>query len=229
MFERTTQGVITLLRNEVSDPRSRGADQTDSFTGDGTATTFTLTKAAVKNVKSCTVAGVTQYEGEDFSVDYENNQIIFVTAPALNAAISITYHYDQTWIYPDYPREDATMPRISVFYVGGFESRRGIGEQFDATTKKRMFVASHQIDIWIKKGDVWKVDGTKISGGKLLDVIADDVLDALVKNKEWLYRAFNIHDLIVSSSRDWGYDEDTQLYRKTITIDLEVFERTLNN
>lgn len=68
-------------------------DFTDTKTGDGSTTIFTLTHAPDAPMTEVKVGGVTKTENTDFAVDYNIAKITFVTAPAGAAAITIKYNY----------------------------------------------------------------------------------------------------------------------------------------
>jgi hypothetical protein len=70
----------------------------DSGTGDGVTTVFDLGKdiAVLAQSEVVTVAAALKVRGVDYTIDYDANQISFTVAPALAAAIRITYK-EQVW------------------------------------------------------------------------------------------------------------------------------------
>lgn len=230
VLDRMTRGILTILRNELEDPLGRGSDANEVFEGDGISSSFRLSNKLLKNVKEVRVNETLKFENEDYEVHFDEPSdpdsypfVDFLSAPAPGDIISITYHYDQTWIYPQFPRLDASFPRISFEIVGLSEKRLAIGELFEApSTKKRCFDASIYLDIWVKRGDIFEVEGKKYSGMSLVDYLGNQVLSAFQKEK--LLRSWNISDWKLSGIRDWGYDEENELFRKTLIFSAEVWE-----
>ena len=64
--------------------------QEDSFTGDGSTKTFSLSKTP-ESIISVTV-GTT--ETTAYTIDAEDKEITFTTAPANNAAVKVKYYVD---------------------------------------------------------------------------------------------------------------------------------------
>jgi len=62
------------------------------------------------------------------------------------------------WIYIDYPRPDATFPRISVAQTGLSVSPAGIGERACDNTKGEWQDTVYDIDIWVKKGNSYEIN-----------------------------------------------------------------------
>jgi hypothetical protein len=125
--------VVFLRNSDILTTSQRGVTTTtDTFSGDGTTTTFTLTNSNVKNVRSVTVDGNAQSFGTDYSVDYSNATITFTTAPATGTDnISVQYDYGNSdKIYSDYPRTDLSIssyPRISVTVTAIRTEDAGVG------------------------------------------------------------------------------------------------------
>ena len=67
-------------------------EDTESFEGDGTTTTFTVTNTIV-SVVSVTVDGSAKVEGTDFDVGSDDKSIVFTTAPGSGLDVDITYTY----------------------------------------------------------------------------------------------------------------------------------------
>jgi len=119
--------MLWYLRNKVTDPSSRGSTQTDEFNGNGSTKVFTLTKTPVQNVTTVTVDGGSQTYGTHYSVSINLTTrvgtITFVTAPGSGTNnVDVTYHYGQTWIFPDTPRADlrlSSFPRMALTVVTG--------------------------------------------------------------------------------------------------------------
>jgi len=72
--------------------------QSDSFTGDGTTTVFTLTKKPVIEVEEVTVGGTAT---SAYKMDYYDGKIEFTTAPASGASIVVKYWYSKRGLVVD--------------------------------------------------------------------------------------------------------------------------------
>jgi hypothetical protein len=123
---------ITLfLREKLSDPMTRGEWKTDSFTADGYTNSFTTVDVRVNSVKSVKVDDIPYVEYEDFEVTYGNSAqpatIMFLVTPKNNQTVAIEYHHGQTWIYPGFPRRDATFPRVGFKIIDDIQEEIGIG------------------------------------------------------------------------------------------------------
>lgn len=85
------------------------------------------------------------------------------------------------WIHQDFPRLDATMPRIGIIKIGGVMENRGIG------SNQRTQILTIQCSILNKKGSngAWDVEGdsTLERGEDVLDWIADQCVQAIQSNQ----------------------------------------------
>ena len=66
------------------------------FTGDGTTTTFYLSKLPKQGTVRVKVNGNFVTEGQEFTVNYETGAITFDTAPASGSSIIVYYGYEPT-------------------------------------------------------------------------------------------------------------------------------------
>lgn len=222
MYRGLSQRLQALLRSKLSDPASRGTDTNNPFTGDGTATVFTLTNKLMKNIISITVDGTTKYEFTDFTKTYDNPKsatsfpkVTFIQAPASDSAIVVNYHYGQSWVYPGFPQEKFASPRISYIHISSRQEELGVGERVDASTKGIGLVTWLQMDIWVKKGKIVTIDGEYYSGTKLVDKIADDIADTLAQNRELLKR-WGIYNVVLRMGRDIAFSKELELFRKLL-------------
>lgn len=137
--------------------------------------------------------------------------------------VSVKSNIGQTkeWIYVDYPRLDATMPRISVTLTGSPQSPAAIGAQMGhgGGTLAVMEETSFDIDIWVHRTN--KTTGlTPTRGGtSLRDFLADQVVDVILKQRENLVNNYkDLLDLEKTGEMPHPYDEDREIFRKTVTI-----------
>ena len=127
-----------ILRNNVTDPLSRGTSATDTFTGDGTTSAFVLTNQPL-NVTSITVAGSSQTIGVNFTITYDTKTITFQSGyiPTNGQAISVTYKYSSTnasLVYTAYPDTNAVYPQISLTHAGGSDEWMSLGTDYKEVT-----------------------------------------------------------------------------------------------
>jgi len=123
-------------------------------------------------------------------------------------------------IYVDYPRPDATFPRISVSQASHSTNPGGIGEMGPEGRGEYQYT-TYDIDIWVQKGNALQVDplpATKHAGTALRDRIGDDVIQILMNGKQWLKTNHKIFDLEIASTLTIPYLDAYEIFRRTITI-----------
>lgn len=125
---------------------------------------------------------------------------------------------NKKWIYVDYPRPDATFPRISISQVGHSTSPAGIGELGKNDEKGEWQDTSFDIDIWVKKGNNYDINGSIKAGTSLRDYLGDKVIQALMDGKQNLLTNQEIHDLKITGTMTVPYMDTNELFRRTITI-----------
>jgi len=128
-FREIMDEIVLTLRNNVVDRQERASSDTDSFTGDGTTTTFEFTndldsksRHKIMNVKSVTIDDTEQTVYEDYVVGYRKDspilgKIQFWNAPDDSAAIVVSYDWQYSFVYSESPRIDlpvSSYPRINV-------------------------------------------------------------------------------------------------------------------
>jgi len=109
--------LVMFLRNNVTDPSTRGTSTHQDYTATAAQTDFVITTNYPTNIESVTQNEVAIAFGTNYTFNYETKTLILTTGATLNDAIVINYHYGDTWIYPDFPRLDlglSSYPRISV-------------------------------------------------------------------------------------------------------------------
>ena len=75
--------------------------QTDSFLGDGSTTTFTLSNIPIPGSEIVYINGVPQVKPADYDIDYATGTITFTSAPALNDKIVVVYSVQSLWTVED--------------------------------------------------------------------------------------------------------------------------------
>lgn len=134
-FKEIRRELCIFLRNNITDPSSRITEASQSFSGNGSTKTFTITQTGVVSVKSITVTSVSKAFGTDYSVSYGNEggttTITFVDAPIAGTNnIVVTYRYGKNWIYPDFPKQNLStdsFPRVAITFTNGTIRPLGIG------------------------------------------------------------------------------------------------------
>lgn len=127
-------------------------------------------------------------------------------------------HASGNWIYSDYPRMDATFPRISVSQTAGSLSEIGIGEWTEGT-KGKLCTIDYDIDVWAKVEDRVTINTEIYVGTKLRDKYSDLIIDCLEDLKESL-KTQGILDIEFVNISSNPLDEEHMLHRKTITVRL---------
>lgn len=85
----TLQNLIDEVRLSLEDA---GATTTDNFSGDGSTTIWRLTTNPIgANTDTVTVASATQTRGTDYTINYDNGEITFTTAPVNGASCTVQY------------------------------------------------------------------------------------------------------------------------------------------
>src|SRR3990167_7303185 len=81
--------LITQVRSAVEDP---GDTITDNFTGDASTTVWRLSSKPIgTDSDTVTVASAAQTRGTAYTINYNNAEITFTSAPANGAAVVVTY------------------------------------------------------------------------------------------------------------------------------------------
>ena len=94
-----TNEFLYFLRNNLTDPSSRGTDTVANFTAIASQTDFEIT-AQVYNVISVTVEGVSKSLGTDYTLSFTATTctVVFGTGLTLDDAVVINYHYGASWV-----------------------------------------------------------------------------------------------------------------------------------
>jgi len=130
-------------------------------------------------------------------------------------------HGTGRWVYVDYPRVDATFPRVSVTQISGNLLPIGIGDivyEGASNTLGLLFTVEYDIDIWTKPTNSATFNGSVYKGTKLRDYIADDVIQTLTEGKETLRSTYGIVDVEIVGMTTAPLDEENMILRKTISI-----------
>jgi len=90
---------VYFLRNNLTDPSSRGSDDTYTAIAIAGQTDFIIT-ANVFNVKTVTVNGTSKSLGTDYTLSFTATTctLVFETGLIVGDSVSITYHKDASWV-----------------------------------------------------------------------------------------------------------------------------------
>lgn len=132
-IDERERDLLDYLRNNATDPESRGTDITETFTTTEGQTTFTLANTLVKNVAdSITLDSSTLHKGYNFTVSYgeghENTVVTLLSPATAGQSLSITYHYGSSMIEREFSRTDVLLPRVVMKFLLGDEDYSGLGD-----------------------------------------------------------------------------------------------------
>lgn len=124
------------------------------------------------------------------------------------------------WIYVDYPRLDAKMPRISLTLTSSPQRAFGIGADVEAGsgTLGVLEETVFDIDIWVHRTNKTTGLSPQRGGTSLRDWLSDQVVTVLLKKRADLKTAKGILDIEKIGETPYPFDEDTELFRKTLTF-----------
>lgn len=135
------------------------------------------------------------------------------------AAHKIACGQTSEWIYVDYPRTDAKMPRISITLTSSAQRPAGIGANVVTSgTFGIMEDTSFDIDIWIHRTNKTTGITPQRGGTSLRDWLGDEIVAVLLKQRATLKTSDEILDIIIIGQSPQSYDEETELFQKTISI-----------
>jgi len=126
--------ILYFLRNNLTDPKSRGTTTTENFTATSGQTQFSLSNNPSFNIISVKVDGNTKSYGSDWTVSFTKNSTTITLTNALSGgeSVDIKYHYGSTWIYKDWPRVDlkvSSYPRIGIRNIATSDRYQGLSLQ----------------------------------------------------------------------------------------------------
>ena len=133
-------------------------------------------------------------------------------------------------IFMDYPRPDATFPRISVTQAAHYTTHAAIGEQ-GPQGKGEYQYTTYEIDIWVQKGNAFQLDSgsaPKHAGTSLRDRLGDDVIQILMNGKKYLREHYNIYDLEITSAVTIPYMDAYEIFRRSITVRVYYYRTKLD-
>lgn len=211
--------IVDFLRANLVDPNGTHTASSQTFSGDGATTVFTLTPAqAVQVVTSITISSVAQKKFVDYDYDLRAKTITFTVAPA-NASNNIVVNFDKgntDWIftgYTDFTVTNPNFPRIEVKRIDESGTRAGS----EGTTIPATFLSSiqFQIDFYQRNSNTTFTIGGKVYATyDLLRLFARQTINFLKTNIDQLYP--KLHDVEILSNKSFDFEKDTELFRHHI-------------
>lgn len=135
----------------------------------------------------------------------------------LRGTISPPHTGTGNWIYVDYPRTDATFPRISVTHTGGGLKDAYIGD-WDGSTFVMKSSLTFDIDVWVGLTNRATYATVIYTGTSLRDYLTNKVVNALQENREYLRSSYNFQDVEITNIITQPLDEENNIHQKTISI-----------
>jgi len=147
-------------------------------------------------------------------------RILIQTLRTELAALKTEVGQTTEWIYVDYPRLDAKMPRISLTLTSSIQRPAGIGANVGATggTLGVYEESIFDIDVWVHRTNKVITSTPKRAGTSLRDYIADEIITLLLQQRSALNSSDEIIDIEKIGEIPIPYDEEKEIFRKTITI-----------
>ena len=129
--KKIKQEQVVFLRNQDIFTTSQRGVTTANATGTLSGTkVITISTAAIKNIRSITVAAVTKNLGTDYTVVYGNTSTVITFGSNQTGDYIVSHDYGTDKIFPDMPRDDLDIdsyPRISVDILSAPGDAFGIG------------------------------------------------------------------------------------------------------
>ena len=203
--------LMIYLRNNVVDPSSRLLSSTDTMTGNGVRTVWGLSAFLVKSISSVTVAGVPQYPGRNYTVAFGEGStgvtnITFLVPPPVGSFnISVTYLYGSSMIYEGAQRDDATLPRIAVMFMGATPEFMSIGEDFDGMGGNWCYM------------DVQFTAEIRSSYAKQMKDIVMDFANKVQQFRQQSPQPYLMVNTIVNHIQSYDFDNELRVYRGQVS------------
>lgn len=225
VFISPKQIVVEFLKHRLTDPRSRAeTSQTEEFNGNGSTTDFSLTPSSgsMSCITAVTVDGSAVNKWDDYYIDFQNQEVIFYTAPGAGTNnVDITYKKGSTnWIYPDKAKTSlgaTSFPRLNVLLVGGIGERLG---QYNSNIES---VLHFQVDIWTKENYIATISSVKYEGDKLAEYLGYQVIKAFEDHINDIHpQLYNFR--LLSQPRDMGFNIEYQCFHVIVEFELKAID-----
>uniref|UniRef100_A0A6M3M1K8 Uncharacterized protein n=1 Tax=viral metagenome TaxID=1070528 RepID=A0A6M3M1K8_9ZZZZ len=226
-----------LLTFNITDPLSNASrEYTDDFTqyfsgtGEADQVMYLERRPTTSGRFRCWLSGVEKVAGTDFTLSRNNGTITWDkgTDPAdSDDNIKIEYQAYKQWIFDDRPSfTSRNFPRISVIPEDSEYTAPGMGiyNNYTSGIGDRV-VYPFTIEIRNRQNnEYYTYDSIHYKNMELVDAIAEDIILYLNSNKNpmpWKFFWWSIKN----SSRN-NEDENFGIYRRDISIEIEVFHQS---
>lgn len=127
--------------------------------------------------------------------------------------------YTGHWIFVGYPRTDAKMPRISLTLTSSPQRPVAIGAEINVSnTLGVMEETTFDIDIWVHRTNKTTGISPKRGGNALVAYLADQVVDVILEKRNFMRTTYDLLDMEKVGEVIHPYDEENELFRKTINL-----------
>lgn len=215
---------VEFLRVQLTEPTrdnysARHTNTTETFTGDGTASDFTVANTKLLCVNNVSVDSVLQAKYSTYDIDLVNNKITFNSSnlPSNGAEVLVDHDFNtagRSWVYPDKPRLDlgrSSMPRIGVVLIT--EDGQPTGMSDDAHWNNLRF----QVDVLTQKDLSVTSNSETLIGQSLVNGIARDVV-RLTKNSWRNNMGTKLYQPQIFNNSPQPYDETNNVFKRTIEV-----------
>lgn len=120
------------------------------------------------------------------------------------------------WIYPELPRVDAKMPRISVTQITLSTTEGGIGDH------ARRFTFTIDFDAYASSTKVVE-GGRAYSGSSLRDLLIDKITTLIRTSRSYFKEKYGVSDIKILTSVTYDYDEPHDIFQKTVRTSWEFY------
>lgn len=211
IFTRETE-FINYLRNNLTDPLSRGTSKTDTFTATAGQTVFTLTQTLVKNIVSVTVNATPIYIGYNYSVSFgegtSSTTVTLNTASTVGDTVIIIYKYGTSMVNSGFQRLDSELPRIAVIPMSRNTEFLSIGETGSDTGK------------WSYKNCTYNIVVRSRFAKQYKDMM-DDVENKINAYRQLTPQPYRTIITIHNGTTPEDFDNDLRLYQGIVSVTIK--------
>ncbi len=207
--------LLNSLRKYVYDVRQRSTNTIETTTISTPTTIVNLTKTPLSYINRVTVNGLNQRIIRDYILETGTVQtpgkITFNNQLDTDDIVIINYNYGTNWIYPGYPQATASMPRIAIIGLGGGMEPAGVGNQ------EHFLKPFFRIEVWIRDGEAFTVNGSSLSGDRLLDFYSEEMIKTIITLNNGNEIGNNI-TITLNEGSDGPFDADNKILKKVFRV-----------
>ena len=152
----------------------------DTFTGDGSTTSFTLSQYPLSVVKEATVDGEDKGWLTDWSIDWSDvtkPKIVFEAAPPDQSSIIVTYDKGVSWIrWSDITITANELPMVTLDIVYSRADRPpGLSLRGRSSSDTLLYSLLLDISVWMEENKSYTYEGTTYWGTDLGYALQDKI------------------------------------------------------